>query len=123
MAKGLEEKLAFPKQQARLHELAQRKSRLLTVQNGSRRGTDVSRAVTLHEGSLRTLWADKAKRHVEAKQVWKLGVKGPIRLSNFHCTSQLAHRPAQQAAGHRSCQGSPLLTVILLSDSCVHPDI
>ena len=72
MAKDVEEKLAFPKQQTRLHELAQRKSRLLTVQNGSRRGTDVSRAVILHEGSLRTLWADKAKRHVEAKQVWRL---------------------------------------------------
>ncbi|CAL5223363.1 g5867 [Coccomyxa viridis] len=66
---GVEEKLAFPKQQARLHELAQRKSRILNVQNGSRRGVDVSKAVVLHEGSLRTLWAEKAQKNVEAKQV------------------------------------------------------
>ncbi len=69
MAKGVEEKLAFPKQQARLHELAQRKSRILNVQNGSRRGVDVSKAVILHEGSLRTLWAEKAQKNVDAKQV------------------------------------------------------
>ena len=67
--KGVEEKLAFPKQQPRLQELAQRKSRILTIQNGSRRRVDASKAVTLHEGSLRTLWAEKAQKNVETKQV------------------------------------------------------
>ena len=69
LLKGVEEKLAFPKQQARLQELAQRKSRILTIQNGSRRGVVKAQAAILHEGSLRILWAEKAQKNVEAKQV------------------------------------------------------
>ena len=68
-AQGLEEKLAFPKSQDRLSNLAQRKSRILAIQNGSRRGLDASKGAQLHEGSLRALWAERAKKNLEAKQV------------------------------------------------------
>lgn len=66
---GVEEKLAFPKNEALIEELAQRKSRLLSIQNGSRRGMGASKAVVLHEGSLRALWTERADRSLEVKQV------------------------------------------------------
>ena len=68
-AQGVEEKLAFPKHQARLDELAQRKCRILTIQDGSRRSADASKAARLHEGSLRALWNERAQKNAEAKQV------------------------------------------------------
>ena len=68
-AQGVEEKLAFPRHQAQLDELAQRKCRILTIQNGSRRNADASKAARLHEGSLRALWKERAQKNAEAKQV------------------------------------------------------
>ena len=65
----VEEKLAFPANQDRLNELAQRKKRILTVQNGSRRDAALSKPARIHEGSLRALWKERHAKAMEARHV------------------------------------------------------
>ncbi len=69
LLQGVEEKLAFPTNQARLDELAQRKKRILTIQNGSRRNGALTKPAHLHEGSLRALWKERHAKAMEARHV------------------------------------------------------
>ena len=69
LLQGVAKKLAFPTNQARLDELAQRKKRILTVQNGSRRNGALTKPAHLHEGSLRALWKERHAKAMEARHV------------------------------------------------------
>ena len=69
MPQDVEEKLSFPRNQAILNELAQRKNRILTVQNGSRRNGALYKPPHIHEGSLRALWKERHAKAMEARHV------------------------------------------------------